>query len=503
MRKIVLIIFVSVVILSLCSCGNQRTAKNDFDLQVITDFEADTMLPYVKIDTTDYNDFLTYLNYDQIDCPYSELFGIEAAMSEKSSRNFDVSDHTYDFFAGSSSVDAETLYNVVKSNNKQYMDGVGKHFSKELSASKLRECCEIVADTINWGIENIEGIDLSELSCVLGNLKILRRNSLNSVGTFSDKTNILSVSPDAVKQKKQQTSNSNVFELTISHEAMHILQCRCSDVEQSEEDHFIGTSYSFESLAINPLKHRWLYEASAELNATLLHKSNPTTYEYMIDNLETISLVTLLDDSVKVRQLEKSSFTQSEDELYRQLGFTDKIKSIEFLYSVELLREKPEEFKIQYESLYGTIKDYDEFLKTTYNPYFIEVTSKLLYKNLAYQLSKQEICLNDVFYIISLYELDLLKDIPFNMSDVREKYQSSYDNYIELQDTFFIILQKNADINIYEEFEKYKINYLSDGTYSNGSFEWLAEDKRDYLLFRNRVLYNQSHIPMMSFKNAN
>ena len=245
MRKIVLIIFTSVVILSLCSCDKQLTAKNDFNLQVIAGFDLDTKLPYIKIDTADYNEFLTYLNYDQIDCQYSELFGIEVALSEKSSRNFDVSEHTYDFFAGSSSVDAEKLYNVVKSNNKQYMDGIGKHFSKELSASKLKECCEIVADTLNWGIENIKGLDLSELGCVLGNLKILRRNSLNSVGTFSDKTNILSVSPDAVKQKKKQTGNSDVFELTISHEAMHILQSRCTDVEQTEDDSFIGTSYSF------------------------------------------------------------------------------------------------------------------------------------------------------------------------------------------------------------------------------------------------------------------
>lgn len=160
MKRFLSIVIVFVLLFSLCSCGNQRITKNDVDLQVISDFEADTKLPYIKIDTADYNKFLTYLNYDQIDCPYSELFGIEAALSEKSSRNFDVSEHTYDFFAGSSSVDAEKLYNVVKSNNKQYMDGIGKHFSKELSASKLKECCEIVADTLNWGIENIKGLDL-------------------------------------------------------------------------------------------------------------------------------------------------------------------------------------------------------------------------------------------------------------------------------------------------------------------------------------------------------
>ena len=50
----------------------------------------------------------------------------------------------------------------MKSNSKQYMNGAGKHFSKELPISKLIDCCEIVADTINWAVENIKGLDLSE-----------------------------------------------------------------------------------------------------------------------------------------------------------------------------------------------------------------------------------------------------------------------------------------------------------------------------------------------------
>ena len=497
MKRFFNTVIIFVLLLSICSCGNQSTVENDFDLQVINDLETDIKLPDVKIDTADYNEFLTYLNYNQIECPYNELFGIEAALKEKSSRTFDVSEHTYDFFAGSSCVDAEKLYNVVKSNNKQYMDGVGKHFSKELSASKLKECCEIVADTLNWGIENVEGLDISELGCVLGNLKILRRNSLNSVGTFSDKTNILSVSPDAVKQKKKQTGNSNVFELTISHEAMHILQSRCTDVEQSEDDYFIGTSYSFANLSINPLKTSWLYEASAELNATLKANSSPTTYQYMIDNLESISLATVLNDNVKPRQLEKLCFTQNETALYDQLEFADERKAIEFLYVVELLREKPNDFKKIYEQQYGELKgDYGEFLKKTYNPYFIEVISKLTYKNLAYKLSQNEICLNDVFYIISLYELDLMKDIPFDNDDVKMKYNESYLQYIELQDTFFAILQKQTDVNVVDSFKEYKVNFGEKELYANAKLDWLTNDKRDYILFRNRILYNKSHKPM-------
>lgn len=493
MKRIISVILIIVVILCLASCGNNRKSDKNLITQEIVGYSITDELPSVLLNKNDYDSFCTYLNYDNINCPYSELFAIDKALNEKDNRNFDVQDHTFDFFDGSSSVDSNRLYEIVKANNKKYMDGVGKHFHKELSNSKLEECCEIVADTLNWGIENIDGIDIDELGCILGNLKILNRGSMN-LGTFNDKKDLLNISPDMIKQKKNRNGNTDMYEITVSHEAMHILQCRCTDVEQSDNDSFIGTSYSFESLDVNSLKHSWLYEASAELNTTLRFGCNPTTYQYMIDNLESISLATVLDDTVKTRQLEKLCFIQDEETLYKQLGFKDKTKSIELLYAVELLRNKPDDFKVAYENAYGPLEeDYSEFLKKTYNPYFVEVVSKLLYKNLALKLTQNEISLNDIFYIVSVYELDLLKDIPLHNPTVKEKYAVLYEQYIALREAFFSYIQKHTDVNVGNSFNEYQMNYEIGSIYANATLDWLDVEKRDYILFRNNVMYDKSY----------
>lgn len=492
------IIMTLVLSLFVTSCGNGIEFDKTLE-HTISDFCIDSEMPDIKISTDDYQEFLNYINYEGIECPFNELFGIKEAFLEKESRNFDVEEHTYSFFDSSSFVDSVKLYEIVKANNEKYMEGVGKHFNKELSNSKLKECCVIVADTLNWGIKNIDGIDIAELGCILGNLKILNRGSMN-LGTFNDKNDLLNISPDMIKSKKKRNGNSDMYEITVSHETMHILQCRCTDVEQSDDDSFIGTSYSFENLDTNPLKHSWLYEASAELNTTLRFGCNPTTYQYMIDNLESISYATVLNDDVRARQLEKLCFTQDDDALYKQLEFDDKIKAAEFLYAVELLRNKPEDFKNAYEKVYGTLEeDYTEFLKKTYNPYFVEVVSKLLYKNLALRLTQTEINLYDVFYILSLYELDLLKDIPLDNPPVKEKYIGIYDKYIDMQKTFFAYIQKNTDVDVLDSFMEYQMNYKNDSIYANASLEWLDAEKREYIIDRNRVLYDKTHKCILNF----
>ena len=493
MKRIISIVILIINMFVLSSCVMQQK-KLDYDAPKIECFKIRDELPTIRINGESYNEISNYINYENIECPYSELFGIKQALAERENREFVVKKHTYDFFEGKKEVDVEKLYDTVKKNNDEYLNGISKHFNKKLSNSKLKKSCKIVADTINWGINNIEGIDLDELGCILGNLKILNRGTMN-LGTFNDKNDLLNVSPSMINAKKERNGNADMYELTICHETMHILQCRCTDVPQSEDDSFIGTSYRFQNLEVNPLKSSWLYEASAELNATQKYYSLPTTYTYMIDNLETISLVSLLDNCVEAQQLEKLCFTKEHEKLYKQIGFDDEEKSIAFLYVVELLRNKPEDFKNAYEKMYNTkIDDYGEFLKRTYNPYFVEVTSKLLYKNLAKQLLENDMPLNDAFYIISLYELDLLKDIPFDSIEVREKYFSVYEDYISLRNKFLECIQEYILEDVKVLFENYEINYGDDNVYANATFKWLDENKSEYLLLRNRFLFNKKYI---------
>lgn len=454
----------------------------------------------ITITDAQYKDFLSYINFDGIECPFSELFGISEAKNEKSKRDFNVKQHTYDFFCGETRVNPDKLFEVVKKNNAEYLsEGVSSSFNDKLSDSQLKKCCDVVADTVNWGIDNIQEFDYDRIGCILGNLKIVERNSFN-YGTFNEKNNVLSLTPSMINGK--EVDGVDMYELTISHETMHLMQCYCPDVFAGENDSFIGVSYTFDNLSINPLRNRWLFEASAELNATLKKGIEPTTYKYMIENLETISLATVLNDNIKARQLEKISFTNNVKMLYDQLEFKDIDKSIAFLYAIELLREHPEEFKLAYEQKNSAIDgDYQEFLKITYYPYFVEVTSKLFYKNLADKLVGNSISINDVFYLISLYEMDLINMIPLDNKTVREKYPVIYEDYLSLQNEFFAVLQKNSDIDLKSKFLEYSANYEDDGIYINANLDWLDNDKISYIKDRNEALYKQNFKNICSIEN--
>jgi len=43
-------------------------------------------------------------------------------------------------------------------------------------------------------------------------------------------------------------------------------------------------------------------------------------------------------------------------------------------------------------------------------------------------------------------------------------------------------------------FENYEINYGDDNVYANATFKWLDENKSEYLLLRNRFLFNKKYI---------
>lgn len=493
MKKIILVLCSIILIFSLCSCSNKKGIESSIGVSEEIKLQSKEEQPEIYISESQFNNFYDYINYDGISCPYSELYGIENAKKEKQKQVLTVDKHSGDYFENEKNVKADKLFDVVKHNNREYMSkGAAEHFNNELSDKQLRETCEIIADTINWGIANITGFDYQRVGCILANLKVLERNSF-SLGTFNEKNYVLALTPEMIKNKSERVENVDMLALTISHETMHLMQCYCPDISIGEKDSFIGVSYTFGNLPINPLRNRWLFEASAELNATIKANIMPTTYQYMIDNLETINLAKILNNKSKPRELEKFSFTNGTKQLYEYLEFSNENKSIEFLYAIELLREKPEDFKAAYEEKNGLLtEDYQEFIKKTYNPYFVEVTSKLFYKNLAKRLVDDKIPLNDVFYLISLYEMDLLKDIPLDNKSVREKYSSIYCDYLLLQEEFFSHIQKNIDIDVKDAFAGYYVNYIEGSIYANADLGWIEPEKKKYLLWRNKCLYDDN-----------
>lgn len=495
MKKITLIVAVMIAVILLNSCGNSvsrnYSGSNTYGDKKEIVLSASNNPGNVRIDEADYAEFDKFVDYNSIECPYSELFGIDEALEYKATVNFCPDNHSFDFLKGENVVDAGKLYETVQKNNEEFLAD-NKFFYEELSDT--RQYVDLIAEIVNSFVAGIEGIDMNIISCNLGNLKILTKNTTN-YGTYNYKTGIFIISPSNIEIMARNRHSDYDIQLKslICHETLHLIQAYCCDADVEENDIFYGTSFEFDGLSINPLNYAWLYEGTAELFASEYCGIEPGTYRYMIENIETIALANILNDNIQIRQHSLSAFNKNTEKLYEVMGFSDVRKSMDFMYAVQLLRFKDEEFKAAYESKYGLLEDYEEFLKRTYNPYFVEVTSKLFYKNLAYKLVNNEIMLNDVLYLVSMYELDLMNAFPFNNKEIREKYSDTVNNYLNMRTFFFEILQKSTNVNVYEEFINYKINYEDKDIYANAALDWLSEERREYILKRNESLYNKYH----------
>lgn len=58
------------------------------------------------------------------------------------------------------------------------------------------------------------------------------------------------------------------------------------------------------------------------------------------------------------------------------------------------------------------------------------------------------------------------------------------------------MLQKHTDINVFDSFKEYTVNFGENKVCANATLEWMDNAKKDYMLFRNRVLCNKNHKPM-------
>jgi len=477
MKKFLCLLFTVLFCISCISCSNNKTVKTSQPAKSLS-FSPAEALPSIKMEQDKYNEFCSFLAFDNISCPFSNLFGIEKALNEKNNRSFDVSIHSYDFLSGASNIDAEKLYTTVKENNTKYMEGSDKFFYELLDDSSLKEYCTVVADTLNNILKSDESVDLNSLSCTLANLKILNSSSMN-YGVYNPEKNILAITDDMVQNKKKSTNNADFIKITIAHESVHVLQSHCCDVALNENDFFIGTSFSFGNLDINPLKNRWIYESSAEYATSALYNIKPSTYRQMINKLISLSIATISDNNIHLPQ--DLYHTNDAGSLYQAIGFSNPEKSAEFLYAIELLCEKSEDFKKVYESQNSAVSDYSAFLRDNFDPYYLEVVSKLFYKNMALKLTQTEISLNDVFYLVSLFEKNMKSYIPFDSSPFITQYN-------EVKNAFFssLISNENADIN--QLYSDYKMYHGENNMYINASFEWLDENKKSFILHTSAII---------------
>ena len=472
-EKKLCIILCLITLNSLSGCGNKKEYATSGESLTTVEFKEQEQSQKIKISAVECDNFIrAYADINAEQYPYSKLFGISAAMSKmQESRNL-IGEHQYSFFKADKTVNADKLLEIVKKNNAEYRkDTVKKNMTKAFSDKQLKTYCGWIAETVNWQIEKNSGFDFETVGCVLGNLKIVEKNSTN-YGGFDCKSGVMSINPKMIKA----TGKKNDYEKFIfTHEAIHMLQSGCADMTGEDSENY-GVSYSFSELLVNPLKLSWLYEGSAELNAAQFRNTDISTYKALVAFIKSLDLATLVNDTPNSGMAENICFGHNPEDLYRELGFENEQTAAAFLYSAEIMLTKPDDF---FKAYGNESEDKTEFVNRNIKPAVYETLSKMFYRNIAQRLCNTEMSLNDVFCLISLHEAQINKQLQLGSKESQEIYKSYTGEYAKIKEKFFELAGAGNLENI--SYSEYKIKYEDNGEYINADFSWLDENKRDII----------------------
>lgn len=430
-------------------------------------------------------DFITDLNNLSVNYTYSDLYSANDYL-DKYDQSLPFSNH-HDNVMDDVSVDS--LYNKVLENNKSYIkykeENYGFCYYKELDNNEIKKICEYVVEAYN-AFSTKEEANIGEVKCVLNNLKVFQNAS--AANAFVNEEYCLVTSPGMIDILKimNETKDVDVYKNVIIHEATHLFQLSCPD-RINETTKMIGVSPQYDDVQLNPLNFSWYYEASAEKCTTNIMNTDPLVYQYMINYLESLSIATILDDNVDVSQNELNCFTKDLDSLFKMFNCktkTEKIEIINMMYSIQIIEVEPEEF---FEKLGREITDVEKKeLKKDLRSSIFSTLTKYFYKNLVMKTLNQQVSLEDLFYLITVFENDINSHISYNKLENYEYYDEFLTNYSEIQNQFFKSIVASSEYSyeeVLEKFNNYALYQDIDGVKKyNASLDWLTIEKQKYIM---------------------
>jgi len=428
-----------------------------------------------------YNEFINYLDNIQTVYTYENLYEIDNALNNyEQVKNFKVEEHNKSI----NNITVDDLFSVIKLNNKKYLDKKKAEFVsdfyEEFSDSELKKICGIIVETINYYIDKGKVTDQEEVKCILSDLKIFEKTTLTNAYVTDD--NALMISPSMINTLKIKSSSANqdVFKDTISHEAIHMIQKGCN---HNTATYRIGNSFKFQNLGINPLFWNWFYEGSAEKLSNNYTGDSPLVYNYYINYINSLSYCAILNDNNLVNEMEETTLSNNLDSIFKYFGATNeetKREVIKMMFSLDIVEMDNEEFL----NKLNLDKDSDEYIKIKRNikTSICESMTKYFYRSLAEKVKNSNVKLNDVYYLITVFEVDLDSHLNYTSTDKYNDNKNFMKKYIEIQNNFFHYI--SSDMRYSQEdldtlFNEY--GTLNSSKQSNYSLNFLTSDKKEFI----------------------
>lgn len=438
----------------------------------------------INLNISDYNEFINYVNSLDFNYKYEELYDINEAINKHSSNKN--TNHSHDITNGTNVLTSELLYNRVKMNNEIFFDDQNKSSGyKKIKNSYIKDICELLVNSINSELNNNQNINKKDVYCILYDLKIVGKNVTFNNASY-DENDVLVVDKDNIENYQFFNNDVDAFRQIIYHEAMHIIQSVCNDKEDIGKLE-LGICYKYDDLKVNPLYWSWFLEAAAEKEMGKILGEDTHTYSAPIGYYDSLILCSILNENVSVSDVESLSFEKKADSLFKAFNATtneEKMEIIKMMYSIEIMQSKPEDFYKVYKEKYGVDLSNDtnelENLRLSLRIDILKTLSKEFYKSLSSQVSKGNVSLDTVFYLINVYESDVFIHLFYNEKDRIASGVEFFDFYTELQNKFFEMLSISTDYNfdeIVDLFNNYSMNVSYEGkVIKNYNLDKLGDD---------------------------
>lgn len=479
-------------LLCLCGCGSSGSSHSRPELSLdVTEAQQEFAFSAQPSQMLNFSEeaaaaVLAVVSRQQADYAYADLYELEEVKA-RLDFSADVAEHRYCVLNETGELDAAYMAKLVEANNEAYL--LEHDFGYEaVESDYLLELCTLILQTVEQMRSKYPDIDWQRVYCNLGNLKILYDVGMLSYAQVS-KELVLSISKtntEIVLRMEDENGLRNV----LVHETMHILQigCVCEDIEHCERR--CGISTYWDDFDLNTTDWVWLAEGSAERNMCTLTGADAISYQYKMDYICSFTMSLLLRDSVKADTMETLSFYSDPDLLFDAFGCQsqeERDEVLKLMITMNVLQMQPEEFYEAYKAATGIDPQESEESLNQFSyclkPAICVTLAKEFYENLTAFLGENQVSVNDLFFLMTLFEGHLNQHLTYNSESKAQINQPFFDCYRAMREALFTAIEaENPELDMHALYAAYDIT-AGEGLL-NAELAMLPEEKRAFLAER-------------------
>ncbi len=491
-KRIIRLISLLGAIVFLSACGSGSPGKRP---QLNTDFsKQDAAFSFSPIpsETLSLSEagaaaVRTAVTQIQPEYTYEEMYQLEEV---KKRLDFDarVENHPFSALNQSGKLDAAHLTALVKENNNRFL--ATKPFGyKPVEEDYLSELCDFIVFVVDAMVQKYPDIDWPRVYCNLGNLKILYDTGMLSYAQVSQDM-ILSISKNNTSIVLNMKGEDG-FSRVLTHEIIHIIQigCVCENIENCGRR--AGIAVYWDDFTLNTTDWTWMVEGSAERQMCSLTGGEAVSYQYKMDYLCSLTMSVLLRDSVKADTMETLCFYDDPQLLFDAFGCENEAQRDELLnmiITLQVLQMQPKSFHLAYTEATGIdlLADEEAMNRFSYSlkPAICITLAKEFYENLIPFLQNNQLTVNDLFFLINLFEGHLNQHLNYTNESKAEINRPFMTAYTAMRAALFVALEEgHPGMDIGALYAQYSI--VSDGErLLNAELDILPAEKRDFLAER-------------------